>query len=1101
MLLEKPYNGLREKELNQINRQDGSACVAISAPDCFIKGPNLFSEKRAGNRVRFFTTGKNYFSDLAGALDSASSSIFITGWQVNYDVLLDGRRSLWQCLRQALERAPALKVYVMPWFSPSGSLGTYDFETMLAVFQLNAGLEGGARAFCTPAIQQSDMKGLGVAFSHHQKSVVIDNRIGYVGGIDLAYGRRDDNDFSLDASGRRGNDAYNPGLPHLGWMAEDEHVSSMGLMMATLFDLSRPLASLTLHAPTLRLSPFPHIAASDEPLLSIPLAPSRARALNGAAYLSDLFRSPMLPSLQWLGRAYNSSKEGLDEGFERLDALRRQMVASSIRAIANLIADNLDALPIEPELERRLRAWLEELRTAALNLPEALRIKSLLLINQWMSETELGQVLTLISGKGFEDIPQNLSGKAGELAGSLFWTLHGLLQARAGNHEQPYRYLNEAPQPLASPDNARLAADQPRMPWQDVHCRIEGPSVYDLARNFIDRWNGQQAYLAKTPALQDTALVRSALEAVMKWLNSLAAAAGLENYLDEKRNLRLELDPPTPCWINAPEQLPQEPEVRRGGMTVQVLRSAAARMLEQEQAGRLGAQVNLPLQLGVATEGVQANCKAAMLQAISGAQQFIYIENQFFQSAFGKEGELFEDQLDASSGPMATLRDVGSLRRDFVARVRLEEALEQRDLWLLDWAEVEKIAQEPGAEARQFLKSMLAMWGVNAQGWLTHKLGEAQHGLLNEIGEALARRIERAIQREHPFHVYLVLPVHPEGALNVPNIMHQVHLTQQSLVFGEQSLVKRIQRQMALKALEGKADPAQAREIIERKDMNDRPVYEQQDWSRYLTLLNLRNWAVLGGRVVTEQIYVHSKLLIADDRVAILGSANINDRSLQGDRDSELAVMVRDSEPLTVKLDDENDAIVGKAIHQLRVDLWKKHFGLSQEKGGFVKPASELSAYLSMPAAQEAWEAIQMRAKANSRAYEEAFNFIPQNISQTQLQLTPTLPKEFRDGVPTSIWPTWAYRLPNKLKSGGQLMEPMPYQEAFWRSSTLASVKAFPSPDGVSGFITALPTNWTRGERNDSGLNLTILAHRDSSPRSTQVAMRGDGSAQGKHRT
>lgn len=145
MLQKKPYNGLHEKELNQINQQDGSPCVAISAPGCFIKGSNLFSEKRAGNRVRFFTTGRDYFSDLASALDSASSSIFITGWQVNYDVLLDGRRSLWQCLRQALERSPALKVYVMPWLSPSGSLGTYDFETMLAVFQLNAGLEA-ARA-------------------------------------------------------------------------------------------------------------------------------------------------------------------------------------------------------------------------------------------------------------------------------------------------------------------------------------------------------------------------------------------------------------------------------------------------------------------------------------------------------------------------------------------------------------------------------------------------------------------------------------------------------------------------------------------------------------------------------------------------------------------------------------------------------------------------------------------------------------------------------------------------------------------------------------------------------------------------------------------
>ena len=168
-------------------------------------------------------------------------------------------------------------------------------------------------------------------------------------------------------------------------------------------------------------------------------------------------------------------------------------------------------------------------------------------------------------------------------------------------------------------------------------------------------------------------------------------------------------------------------------MTVQVLRSAAARMLEQEQAGRLGAGVNLPLQVGVSTEGVQSNCKDAMLLAISGAQQFIYIENQFFQSEFGKEGEVFKDL--PLSGPMASLRDVGSLRRDFVVRIRLEEALEQRDLWLLDWAEVEKIAQEPGTEARQFLKSMLAM-GRERPGLAHPQLGEAQHGLLNEIGEA-----------------------------------------------------------------------------------------------------------------------------------------------------------------------------------------------------------------------------------------------------------------------------------------------------------------------------------------------------------------------------
>ncbi len=37
-------------------------------------------------------------------------------------------------------------------------------------------------------------------------------------------------------------------------------------------------------------------------------------------------------------------------------------------------------------------------------------------------------------------------------------------------------------------------------------------------------------------------------------------------------------------------------------------------------------------------------------------------------------------------------------------------------------------------------------------------------------------------------------------------------------------------------------------------------------------------------------VYVHSKLMVVDDEYVIVGSANINQRSLDGDRDSELAV-------------------------------------------------------------------------------------------------------------------------------------------------------------------------------------------------------------------
>ncbi|WRH90838.1 hypothetical protein RCC30_19315 [Pseudomonas fluorescens] len=59
------------------------------------------------------------------------------------------------------------------------------------------------------------MGSLGLFFSHHQKMVVIDNEVAYVGGIDLAYGRRDDNNFRLAADGRTANEFYNPCIPAL----------------------------------------------------------------------------------------------------------------------------------------------------------------------------------------------------------------------------------------------------------------------------------------------------------------------------------------------------------------------------------------------------------------------------------------------------------------------------------------------------------------------------------------------------------------------------------------------------------------------------------------------------------------------------------------------------------------------------------------------------------------------------------------------------------------------------------------------------------------------------------------------------------------------
>ncbi len=58
----------------------------------------------------------------------------------------------------------------------------------------------------------------------------------------------------------------------------------------------------------------------------------------------------------------------------------------------------------------------------------------------------------------------------------------------------------------------------------------------------------------------------------------------------------------------------------------------------------------------------------------------------------------------------------------------------------------------------------------------------------------------------------------------------------------------------------------------------------------YISFYCLRNWAVINQLIVSEQIYIHDKVLIVDDTVAIIGSANLNDRSMLGERDSEVCL-------------------------------------------------------------------------------------------------------------------------------------------------------------------------------------------------------------------
>lgn len=166
----------------------------------------------------------------------------------------------------------------------------------------------------------------------------------------------------------------------------------------------------------------------------------------------------------------------------------------------------------------------------------------------------------------------------------------------------------------------------------------------------------------------------------------------------------------------------------------------------------------------------------------------------------------------------------------------------------------------------------------------------------NGVVSALIDRISEAFQNQQVFRVIIIIPMHPNGdfcnALKAKCVMHYEYAT---INRGMHSMFGRLTRMC--------------------------PGITISD---FVSFYSLRNWGVLNNKVYSEQIYVHDKLLIVDDRVAIIGSANINDRSMLGSRDSEVAVKIEDSLEIETRFNG-NVVTVGYMPHMLRLKLMKQH--------------------------------------------------------------------------------------------------------------------------------------------------------------------------------
>ncbi|GBL95027.1 Phospholipase D1 [Araneus ventricosus] len=226
------------------------------------------------------------------------------------------------------------------------------------------------------------------------------------------------------------------------------------------------------------------------------------------------------------------------------------------------------------------------------------------------------------------------------------------------------------------------------------------------------------------------------------------------------------------------------------------------------------------------------------------------------------------------------------------------------------------------------------------------------NNIFNGIADALCKRILKAHRNKSPFHVYVVLPLLPafEGELGTGTgtcIQAVSYWNYKSICRGPTSLYEMLSRDM-------------------------------EDPSQYISFCGLRTHGLLNYKLVTELVYVHSKLLIADDQVAIIGSANINDRSLLGGRDSEIAVVVRDTQFLEKEEGRPHEA--GRFCYSLRNAIFREHLGLMK--------SSRFHVELRDPSSRKFFKGVWAKtAINNTKIYEEVFHCIPSDNAHTFREL------------------------------------------------------------------------------------------------------------------
>ncbi|KAL4582777.1 hypothetical protein LXL04_007336 [Taraxacum kok-saghyz] len=193
-------------------------------------------------------------------------------------------------------------------------------------------------------------------------------------------------------------------------------------------------------------------------------------------------------------------------------------------------------------------------------------------------------------------------------------------------------------------------------------------------------------------------------------------------------------------------------------------------------------------------------------------------------------------------------------------------------------------------------------------------------GADNLIPMELALKITSKIRARERFAVYIVIPMWPEGVPSSATVQEILYWQSQSM----QTMYSLVARE--IKAMQLDAHPEDYLNFFclgNREELPpdmtppsaDEKMSDSQKYKRFM-------------------IYVHSKGMIVDDEYIIMGSANINQRSLAGTKDTEIAMgSYQPHHTWAVKKQHPRGQIYG-----YRMSLWAEQLGVLE--GCYEEPES-----------------------------------------------------------------------------------------------------------------------------------------------------------------